>query len=310
MDDNNTKALTESQYEWAVQLTNILQPHIYDGIMSIFKEAEKICIDTDEQDKYLMTFQNFLARIPKWNPEIIQSEVTRIVDESRCNYIGDLITCVHIVHLKLLTAVRPSKSQKKINIDIPSLNPFIHKVYIILSRAFYENVFLFEQGIPPLAFQKNRREINTMIRTGIMDAVRESIPVSHLLRTYLDETTEIVKEEKRVDADPEVKVDGDEVKVGEVKVGEVKVDEVKVDEVKVDEVKVVGEERDEKKRRISFSDVDHAITVDNLRETISAPKDIETLETLSTVRNAQRKADEDDICIGEVIDTKLDFDVV
>jgi hypothetical protein len=299
MDDNNPTALRESQFEWAAYLVNTLHPHIFDGVWSIYQEAEKICKDTDEPEKYLMTFQNFLARIPKWNPEIIQTEVSRIVEKSRCTYINDLLTCVHIVHLKILTAIRPSKTQKKINIDIPSMNPFIHKVYILLSRILYENIYLFERGVPPLVFQKNRREINSIIRTAILDAVRDSIPVAQLLKTYLDESTEIVKDDiKQADVKPEeakeeVKVEKvDEAKVEEAKVEEVKVEEVKIEEVKVEEVK--DEVKDDKSKHLSFSDVDHAVTTDNRKETIDAPKDIDTLQEISEKRYAARKADEDD----------------
>lgn len=309
MDDNNPTALRESQFEWAAYLVNTLHPHIFDGIWSIYQEAEKICKDTDEPEKYLMTFQNFLARIPKWNPEIIQTEVSRIVEKSRCTYINDLLTCVHIVHLKILTAIRPSKTQKKINIDIPSMNPFIHKVYILLSRILYENIYLFERGVPPLVFQKNRREINSIIRTAILDAVRDSIPVAQLLKTYLDESTEIVKDdlkqaevtkpeevkEEKVE-EKEEKVEEKEVKVEEkeVKVEDITVEEVKVEEVK-DEVKEVKDEaKDDKSKHLSFSDVDYAVTTDNRKEAIDAPKDLDTLQEISEKRYAARKADEDD----------------
>lgn len=302
MDDNNPTALRESQFEWAAYLVNTLHPHIFDGIWGIYQEAEKICKDTDEPEKYLMTFQNFLARIPKWNPEIIQTEVSRIVEKSRCTYINDLLTCVHIVHLKILTAIRPSKTQKKINIDIPSMNPFIHKVYILLSRVLYENIYLFEQGVPPLVFQKNRREINSIIKTAILDAVRDSIPVAQLLKTYLDESTEIVKDDiKQADVKPEeAKVEAkveeakpEEVKV-EVKPEEVKVEEVKVEEVKVEEVKVEEVKPEEEKKHLSFSDVDYAVTTDNRKETIDAPKDLETLQEISEKRYAARRAEDDD----------------
>jgi hypothetical protein len=300
MDDNNPTALRESQFEWAAYLVNTLHPHIFDGIWSIYQEAEKICKDTDEPEKYLMTFQNFLARIPKWNPEIIQTEVSRIVDKSRCTYINDLLTCVHIVHLKILTAIRPSKTQKKINIDIPSMNPFIHKVYILLSRILYENIYLFERGVPPLVFQKNRREINSIIKTAILDAVRDSIPVAQLLKTYLDESTEIVKDDiKQADVKPEeVKEEvKPEVKVDEVKPEakpEVKVEDVSVEEVKVEEVKVEEVKDEDKSKHLSFSDVDYAVTTDNRKETIDAPKDIDTLQEISEKRYAARKAEEDD----------------
>ena len=49
----------------------------------MFKEADTICTQNEEPEKYLMTFQNFLARVPKWNDEIVSTEVTRIIEKSK-----------------------------------------------------------------------------------------------------------------------------------------------------------------------------------------------------------------------------------
>lgn len=304
MDD--TTSLAESQHEWATRLLIILQPLVYDGVMTIFNEADKICKDTDEPEKYLMTFQNFLARIPKWNEEIVQKEVLRIVERSGCTYLEDLITCVHIVHLKLLTAIRPCKSQKKINIDIPRINPFIHKIYINLSRSLYSNIFLFEHGVQPLIFQRNRRDINSLIRTAILDAVRESIPIPQLLRAFLDESTEIIKEDI-LETPEEAKVEA--AKVEEAKVEEAKPIEVKpieVEEVKVEEVKPTEVKDDPVLNVVRFSPTDHAISVDHLIETIDAPKDLESIE-----KRQQRFEDEFKISKGEIIeDPGLNIEVI
>ena len=82
------------------RLVNIITPHIMDGFKSIFTESYKLCMENDEEEKYLMTFQNFLSRVPKWNDELINNEVKRITENSNCTYIDDLITCVHIIQLK------------------------------------------------------------------------------------------------------------------------------------------------------------------------------------------------------------------
>jgi hypothetical protein len=114
MDDFNVSSLHESKNEWGSRLLTILTPHIIDGLKSIFEEAVKLCRDNGEMDKYLMTFQNFITRIPKWNTNIILMEKNRIVEKSGCGYLEDLITCVHIIQLKLLSAIRVGQKQKKI----------------------------------------------------------------------------------------------------------------------------------------------------------------------------------------------------
>ena len=194
MDDNNVPTLQTSQQEWAIRLSRVIHPLIYEGIQAMFQEAVGICKQSEEEDKYLMTFQNILARIPKWNEEIIKKETSRIIEKSGCSYLEDLLTCVHIAQLKILSSIRTGKSQKKVEIDIPKLNGFIHKVYIHISRELYAKMYLFEKGIAPLVFQQNRSQVNEIIKEAILNAIRDSIPVEQLLRAYLDETTDFMKE--------------------------------------------------------------------------------------------------------------------
>lgn len=194
MDDNHVPTLQTSQQEWAIRLSRVIHPLLYEGIQAMFQEAVGICKQSEEEDKYLMTFQNILARIPKWNEEIVKKETSRIIEKSGCSYLEDLLTCVHIAQLKILSSIRTGKSQKKVEIDIPKLNGFVHKVYIHISRELYAKMYLFEKGVAPLVFQQNRSQVNEIIKEAILNAIRDSIPVEQLLRAYLDETTDFMKE--------------------------------------------------------------------------------------------------------------------
>lgn len=154
MDDFVLENLQMSRNDFCSRLINILTPHIHSGLKSIFDEAWRICVDNGETTKYLMTFQNFLLRVPKWNTSIIEKETQRISEQTGCGHIEELITCVHIIHLKTLTCVRAGSKQKKIDIAIPKLSEFIHKVYINVARKVYSNVYLFEKTKQHLQIQK------------------------------------------------------------------------------------------------------------------------------------------------------------
>ena len=199
MDDFNLSTIIESKNEWCARLTNTLTPCIIEGLRSIFTEAYDVCLENSEETKYLMTFQNFLNNIPKWSAEIVENEKQRIITSSACNYLEDLITCVHITQLKSLTSTRVGLKQKKINIDIPDLHKFIHKTYINVARKIYVNIYLFEKNIKPLQVQKNNRELELLIKECILNTIRESIPIEHILQMYLDETleTDVEIEEKK-----------------------------------------------------------------------------------------------------------------
>jgi hypothetical protein len=205
MDDYNVNVLSEAKNEYSSRLLNIVTPLIILGIKSIFSEAVDLCIDNNEEEKYLMTFQNFLSRVPKWNANIIKEEVNRIINDSNCPYLEDLLTCVHITQLKILTSIRVSNQQKKIEIDIPKLDDFIHNVYINFARKLYANIYLFEKDIMPLNYQKNMREAELLCRECILKVIRDSMPIEQILRAYMDETIhdEIIEEtlEKQVTED-------------------------------------------------------------------------------------------------------------
>lgn len=196
MDDYNVNVLSEAKNEYSSRLVTILTPLILEGIKSIFDEALTLCSENDESDKYLMTFQNFLSRVPKWNTSIIEEECKRIINKSGCNYLDDLITCVHITQLKILTSIRVSQKQKKIDIDIPKLDSFIHKCYIYFARKLYSNVYLYEKDIMPLNYQKNMREAELICQESILNVVRDNMPVETILRAYIDKTVdeEVIEE--------------------------------------------------------------------------------------------------------------------
>jgi hypothetical protein len=275
MDDFNVSALHESKNEWGARLLTILTPLIVEGFKSIFEESLNLCRANNEMDKYLMTFQNFISRIPKWNPAIIENEKKRICDKSGCTYLDDLITCVHIIQLKLLTAVRAGTKQKKVDIQIPKFEDFIHKVYIHVARKIYKNVYLFETNIPPLQTQKNHRELEVIIQECILNAVRESIPIDMILRAYLDETIEddVVEEIKETPMP----------------------DETLAESISSAPITPSMEQpASAMSSKLSFNNVDMAIDTNNKEEQINAPKDIARLEELSNIRNEQRKLETDD----------------
>ena len=269
MDDFNVSSLHESKNEWAARLVTILTPSIADGFKSIFEEAVKLCRENNEMDKYLMTFQNFITRIPKWNPSIIETEKKRISEKSGCVYLEDLITCVHIIQLKILTAMRVGQKQKKIDINIPKLDDFIHKCYIQVARKIYKNVYLFEINIPPLQIQKHNRELEIIIQEAILNTLRENIPVETILKAYMDETVE-------------------EDVIEEIK------EQIIEEPIINNSAKIDTTEDINKEKKLSFNNIDYIRDENNNVANVSAPKSIERLEEISEMRNNQRKMETDE----------------
>ena len=283
MDDFSISTLYESKNEWGGRLITILTPLIIDGYKSIFDESIKLCKENNELDKYLMTFQNLISRVPRWNTTIIENEKKRICEKSGCSYLEDLVTCVHIIQLKILTAMRVGQKQKKININIPKLDDFIHKVYINAARKLYKNVYLFELNIPPLQIQKHNRELEIIIQECILNTLRESIPVESILKAYMDETIEEdvteeikeqeIKEQEYVSQEPN------------------KSQELNKTHNFINENSFLSPST---QTQLKFDDTDYMKDSNNNITSISAPKTIERLEEISNMRSLQNQLDNED----------------
>jgi len=328
MDDFVLSNLQEARNEWCSRLISIFTPLVAEGVKSIFNESWKMCADNDEMSKYLMTFQNLLSRVPKWNSVIVEEERKRIIERSGCNYLEDLITCVHIIQLKVLTSIRVGNKQKKIDISIPKLDHFIHKVYIHVARKIYMNVYLFEKNINPLQIQKNNRELETIIQESILTAIRESIPTEAIIRAYMDESVE-QDEEVIIENLDEPASQGGAAEVETKPSGEnmepssITADTMKEEYEKPAIVPAIQDLDNEPViTRLSFNDFDSILdTTTNSVETVNAPKTIERLEEISSSRALQRKLDEEeeeendrihihtepiDLSGFEVLDTEFD----
>ena len=314
MDDYSMSSLGESKNEWCARLVNILTPAVIDGLKSIFKEALELCEENDELDKYLMTFQTFLSRIPKWNDSIIGEERVRIETFTKCGYLEELITCVHVIQLKALTCVRVGQKQKKIDIDIPSADVFIHKVYINVARKLYTNVYLFEAELAPLDLQKNNRQLELFAQESILNTIRDTMPVESILRAYMDETEEEevdIKEEIIEEAVQEEAVQKEAVNenslpiasepvtgapalgapaLGSPALGVAPMSDVNM--IMNDTVLETMQSIPSQTENISFSNTDKAQDTLGNETLVSAPKTIERLEQIA-LDGAQKRRDEE-----------------
>ena len=295
MDDFVISNLHESRNEWCSRLVSIFTPLVTDGMRSIFNESWKICSDNDEMNKYLMTFQNLLSRIPKWNNTIIEEEKKRIIERSGCDYLEDLITCVHIIQLKVLTCIRVGNKQKKIDISIPKLDSFIHKVYINVARKVYSNVYLFERNISPLQSQMNNRELEKIIQECIMMAIRESVPTESIIKAYMEESVEHEEQVFIEDVeDEEAEQEKVQKPVEDVIVAD-ETEEKKDEEVVPEVVPMIKDvDSEEVVTKLSFNDIDSVLEKNDEVKEIEAPKTIERLEDISVTRNLQRKLEEEE----------------
>ena len=99
--------------------------------------------------------------------------------------------CSHCT-LKALTSIRVSNKQKKVDIDIPKVPDFIHKV-CNCRKKFIQKYLPFERDIEPLQYQKNMRELEVIVKESILNTVEKAF---RFLTFYELTLTKLLKKKK------------------------------------------------------------------------------------------------------------------
>ena len=194
MDDFIPQTLNESLNEWCARLVNILTPRVIENLWILLEEARNTSADAKQIDKYLLSFQQLLQFVPKWSSTQVEEIRKQIIKKSGCNHLEELVTCAHIIMTKALVCARPGNRQKQLNVNIPKIDIFLHKVFIKSAGHSYRNAYLFEKEVVKLQYQKNMHDLEILIQRSILDTVRENIPEEEIIRAFLDENYEYEEE--------------------------------------------------------------------------------------------------------------------
>jgi hypothetical protein len=188
MEDSSAAIYSEAKSEYTKQLVFNFQPVLLRFFIERFNEAKGSPSVSSRNKSALSEFQDSLSQIPEWNLDKVHYETTKLIQTINCDYIEDLITAVFIAHTKILSAIRlHSKPRRKINITVPKPDHFMHRTMSECSRLLWSNVYLFSDSVTSLDRQKNMNEVNRFLEEGILQAVRNLLPVKSILRESLQE---------------------------------------------------------------------------------------------------------------------------
>lgn len=194
-DDPQDKIMIRASELYLTQLTNILEPLIFEGFQRLYDEAIEFKEETKDPrlDDYsvLQIFQDYLKKIPKWNQNIIDEETKYIVSKSKKTekFLNRLIGAVFYSQIKIYSVIRlkgPDPS-RQINYTLPSFKNFIHNCYIESARQIYEKSYLFyeDDDTTTIDKQQNREKISSLILKGINKAIQDKVPVEEIMKNYL-----------------------------------------------------------------------------------------------------------------------------
>jgi len=185
--DSILSVYSDARAEYTKQLCVFLVPAYFQFFIDLLERARRDV--NQEQKRTLWQFQTYLNEIHDWNMEKVSQEIQRIHTNTGCDYLEDLLTAVFIAHTKVLTAIRLSSQQKKVEINIPKVDHFLFKVLCESSKLLWSSTYLFRDGIPSIEKQQNYRSIEGILNEGILQAVRSLVPVKSILKDFVNQDT-------------------------------------------------------------------------------------------------------------------------
>ena len=141
-DEINVNVLVAAKEEYTKQLVFLLSPEIYKIIVNVYNESQKL---KKKRSVSLRNFQVLLQKIQFWNNLIIERNTEEI--KTKIPYLLNLITAIFISHVKILACVRLKTDSKSVNVKVPNLDFFLHKIIVTVAVKLYDkhNTILLEK---------------------------------------------------------------------------------------------------------------------------------------------------------------------
>ena len=198
--DSIVSVYSDTRTEYTKQLCIFLIPAYFQFFVDLLTKAKQV----SESKKVLWQFQTYLNEIHDWNMEKVHNEINTIHGNTGCDYLEDLLTAVFIAHTKVLTAIRLSANNKKVEITIPKVEHFLFKVLCEISKLLWSSTYLFREDISGVERQQNYKTIEGIISEGILQAVRSLVPVKSILKNLVNNDAK--DDAKDEDSDDDVSI--------------------------------------------------------------------------------------------------------
>ena len=195
--DSVLSVYSDARTEYTKQLSVFLVPAYFQFYVDLLETSRQTM--AAEPKRALWQFQTYLNEIHDWNMEKVRHEIQTIQSHCGCDYLEDLLTAVFIAHTKVLTAIRLSTNQKKVEIHIPKIDHFLFKVLCETSKLLWSSTYLFRDNISGMEKQQNYRQIEQLLHEGMLQAVRSLVPVKSILKDFVHQGQEDEEEEEPQD---------------------------------------------------------------------------------------------------------------
>ena len=175
---DNLNILVEAKREYLGQLCLLMCPVMIETFEEMYEEAYKL----SKGRKVLVMYQKLLKEVPNWSDAMSKQHTDNIAN--RCAWFNDLLAAVFVSCVKILSAVRLSKDNKKISLKLPTNEVFIQMCHNKVAESLYNDPYIYHDS-------QNEHSRNDKLferfSVCIENAVKELIPVQQILQTYMSQ---------------------------------------------------------------------------------------------------------------------------
>ena len=158
------------------QLYSLASPVIYQRLNSMFSVSS-----IENSDEPIKQFQTNLKNITTWTSETVMNETTNLSRQSGCNYLDKLLIRILSDEARILT------QGKYVAMDYPSLNEYVHRVYMECAKLFYVHPHLFyKKGVSSYNAHQNFTSSMNLIQKALYASVRHFLPMEDILDSTLE----------------------------------------------------------------------------------------------------------------------------
>lgn len=178
------QTLLLAKQEFLDHMRSILMKGIKEGLVS---QHETAVSQSPSYAAEIDTYQRVLRQTKLWNQDIIVRETDRVLGDNKSLF-PNLLAALYISQVKLMASVRVTKGPCTVQINVPSSESFIHRVYVECARILFSNPLLIYVGrnMSPQKICERNTNLSKVVNDGVLEAVRFMLPVKDIMSEYLN----------------------------------------------------------------------------------------------------------------------------
>ena len=179
----NFQLLLENKNEYISHLNDLL-------IAPFVKEMILMYQSVAENSRALKEFQSLLVNIKNMNHIQIKALYKRVISKE-CDYFQELLKATLTIFVKINILSRDDYNDSmKIKVRFPTSENFVHSCLVAVARNVWKKPYILYHQVRTIERQHNLNQLEDIIKSSILYAIRNSLPIQDMLPFSLDDDSE------------------------------------------------------------------------------------------------------------------------